>query len=133
MCRQKKTTHANKTRTHAMYVPRSINVRRQVMRFFKEACRNKSNYTRYNETPVQTKQEQSTQIQCIIRSMNICRLVIRSKRQTRGNISNYIAGFQHGISPLHHHQCPLSFSFSQEGVEQNSTSGSHLLSNILCK
>lgn len=78
-----------------MYVPRSINVRRQVMRFFKEACRNKSNYTRYNETPVQTKQEQSTQIQCIIRSMNICRLVIRSKRQTRGNISNYIAGFQH--------------------------------------
>ena len=37
------------------------------------------------------------------------------------------------ISPLHRHQCPLSFSFSQEWVEQNSTSGSHLLSNILYK
>lgn len=37
------------------------------------------------------------------------------------------------ILPLHHRQCPLSFSFSQEGVEQNSTSGSHLPGNILCK
>lgn len=37
------------------------------------------------------------------------------------------------ISPLRRHQCPLSFSFSQEWVEQNSTSGSHLLSNILYK